>query len=86
MQCAAAGAPLQQRAAINYRPGRSGGCSGIAVSNTSSLLGVLVETRTLAGMPESIALAQLKELPADSVQLVDVLPPEEYAAEHRRAP
>jgi rhodanese-related sulfurtransferase len=33
-------------------------------------------------MPESIALAQLKGLLADGVQLVDVLPPEEYAAEH----
>jgi rhodanese-related sulfurtransferase len=30
----------------------------------------------------SIALAQLKGLLADAVQLVDVLPPEEYAAEH----
>jgi rhodanese-related sulfurtransferase/CBS domain-containing protein len=33
-------------------------------------------------MPESIALAQLQGLLADGVQLVDVLPPEEYAAEH----
>jgi rhodanese-related sulfurtransferase len=33
-------------------------------------------------MPERIALAQLKGLLADGVQLVDVLPPEEYAAEH----
>src|SRR5215208_6716081 len=33
-------------------------------------------------MPESIALAQLKGLLADGVQLVHVLPPEEYAAEH----
>jgi hypothetical protein len=33
-------------------------------------------------MPESIALAQVKGLLADGVQLVDVLPPEEYAAEH----
>jgi rhodanese-related sulfurtransferase len=33
-------------------------------------------------MPESIALAQLKGLLADGVQLVDVLPPEEYVAEH----
>jgi rhodanese-related sulfurtransferase/CBS domain-containing protein len=33
-------------------------------------------------MPESIGLAQLKGLLADGVQLVDVLPPEEYAAEH----
>ena len=35
-----------------------------------------------APMPESIALAQLKGLLADGVQLVHVLPPEEYAAEH----
>src|SRR5918994_954760 len=35
-----------------------------------------------APMPESIALAQLKALLADGVQLVDALPPEEYAAEH----
>jgi rhodanese-related sulfurtransferase len=33
-------------------------------------------------MPERIALAQLKGLLADGVQLVDVLPPEAYAAEH----
>jgi rhodanese-related sulfurtransferase len=33
-------------------------------------------------MPDRIALAQLKGLLADGVQLVDVLPPEEYAAEH----
>jgi hypothetical protein len=33
-------------------------------------------------MPESIALAQLKGLLADGVQLVDVLAPEEYAAGH----
>ena len=35
-----------------------------------------------APMPESIALAQLQGLLADGVQLVDVLPPEEYDAEH----
>jgi phage shock protein E len=33
-------------------------------------------------MPESIALAQLKGLLADGVQLFDALPPEEYVAEH----
>jgi rhodanese-related sulfurtransferase len=33
-------------------------------------------------MPERIALAQLKGLLADGVQLVDVLPPEVYSAEH----
>jgi hypothetical protein len=40
------------------------------------------ETRRKAHLRESIALAQLKGLLADGVQLVDVLPPEEYAAEH----
>jgi rhodanese-related sulfurtransferase len=39
-------------------------------------------TRTFAGMPESVTLAQLKGLLADGVLLVDVLAPEEYAAEH----
>jgi rhodanese-related sulfurtransferase len=33
-------------------------------------------------MHESIAVAQLKGLLAEGVQLVDVLPPEKYAAEH----
>jgi len=37
-------------------------------------------------MPESIGLPQLRLLLAEGAQLIDVLPPKEYAEEHRSEP